>query len=201
MVRDLTNKLKVNHEDIENASREYSKKEDNERKYPIINSDDGYTFHDFSEGAYWAINVFSEISSDSKIEKKLLWLDDLRNPFLNTEGLVPKEKCVINWVLNYEQFTEWIEKFGLPDIISFDHDLADEHYTPEEYWHDYQLSKEYQDSREYTEKTGKDCANWLIEYCMDNNKELPICYIHSANPVGADNIRFLLSNFREKYKI
>ena len=55
--------------------------------------------------------------------KNLLWLDDIRNPFLNEEGKVPTDKngeyYNINWVLNYEQFVKWIEIFGLPDAISF----------------------------------------------------------------------------------
>ena len=126
----------------------------------------------------------------------ILWLDDYRNPFLNYGGRVPKEEGEIHWVLNYQQFTAWIQKYGLPDIISFDHDLAPEHYTPKEYWKDYQLSKEYQEKQNYKEKTGKDCANWLIEYCMDNEKELPKYYAHSANPVGRDNILNLLNNYK-----
>lgn len=128
---------------------------------------------------------------------KILWLDDLRNPFLDIEGKVPKEEGIIEWVLNYEQFTQWINKFGLPDIISFDHDLADEHYTPKEYWDDYQLSKEYQEMQNYIEKTGMDCAKWLVDYCIDNNKNLPIFYVHSANPPGADNIKGILNNFNK----
>jgi len=126
---------------------------------------------------------------------KILWLDDIRNPFLNVEGKVPKEKGIIEWVLNYQEFVEWITKFGLPDIISFDHDLAYEHYTPEEYWDDYELSKEYQESKKYTEKTGLDCAKWLVDYCMDNDMKIPKFYVHSANPVGADNIRNYLLNY------
>jgi len=135
--------------------------------------------------------------------RKLLWLDDLRNPFIDTEGKVPPIHSVVEWVLNYEQFVQWIEKFGLPDIISFDHDLADEHYTPEQYWSDYQKSKEYQESQNYQEKTGMDCAKWLVDYCIDNNLKLPTFYIHSANPVGADNIKFYLQNYLKyeaKYK-
>jgi len=136
--------------------------------------------------------------------RKLLWLDDLRNPFIDTEGKVPPIiDSVVEWVLNYEQFVQWIEKFGLPDIISFDHDLADEHYTPEQYWSDYQKSKEYQESQNYQEKTGMDCAKWLVDYCIDNNLKLPTFYIHSANPVGADNIKFYLQNYLKyeaKYK-
>ncbi len=137
------------------------------------------------------------------LNETLLWLDDIRNPFINIEGKVPKKEdgkdYNINWVLNYEQFTQWITKFGLPAAISFDHDLADEHYTPEYFWDNYQESKKYQDwkANQYKEKTGKDCANWLVEYCMDNNKELPEIFVHSANPVGADNIRHLLQNFKK----
>jgi len=31
--------------------------------------------------------------------------------------------------------------YGLPDAISFDHDLSSEHYTPEYFWDDYEASK------------------------------------------------------------
>ena len=42
-----------------------------------------------------------------------LFLDDIRKP--------PD----VDWfiVRNYNQFIDWIDKNGLPDIISFDHDL------------------------------------------------------------------------------
>jgi hypothetical protein len=127
--------------------------------------------------------------------KTILWLDDLRNPFLDLEGKVPKEIGTIEWVLNYEQFVQWIQKFGLPTVISFDHDLADEHYTPEEYWYSYEVSEAYQQKQVYQEKTGMDCAKWLVNYCMDNNYKLPKFYVHSANPVGATNISSLLNNY------
>ena len=100
----------------------------------------------------------------------LLWLDAIRNPFLNVEGKVPTEYFDIVWALNYEQFTAIIEKFGLPDGISFDHYLADE-------------------------KTGYDCAKWLCYYCAEKGLPLPRCYVHSVNPVGADNIKNYLNNF------
>mgnify|MGYP000270099518 CR=1 FL=1 len=41
--------------------------------------------------------------------RKILWLDDFRNPFLNIEGRVPDEKGVVEWVLNYDEFVQWIE--------------------------------------------------------------------------------------------
>lgn len=136
----------------------------------------------------------------------LLWLDDERNPFVNTdfvltsplsEDIEPNEVNII-WVINYNQFVEWINKNGLPEIISFDHDLAKEHYVPKELWSDYQKSKEYQNNQQYKENTGFDCAKWLTDYCITNNLRLPLCYVHSFNPVGSDNIRNLLNNFNEK---
>lgn len=155
---------------------------------------------DYSEGANEPYKLYSCIEFIKVAELLLrkdviLWLDDVRNPFLNIEGKVPKGPSSIEWVLNYEQFTQWIEKFGLPKVISFDHDLADEHYTPEKYWNNYELSKDYQEAQNYTEKTGMDCAKWLVEYCMDNNEPLPTFYSHSANPVGRDNILGLLNNY------
>lgn len=133
--------------------------------------------------------------------KKLLWLDDLRIPqqFYDVWAIKGNDVEVI-WVKSYEEFTRWITDNGLPDAINFDHDLADEDYTPQEYWSDYAKSKAYQDSRVYKEKTGMECAKWLVEYCLDNSCKLPKYAVHSANPVGADNIRGLLSNFIEVQK-
>ena len=53
--------------------------------------------------------------------KKLLWLDDLRNPVDYVVG-----DYDISWVKNYEQFCTFINENGLPDIICFDHDLGEE---------------------------------------------------------------------------
>lgn len=125
-----------------------------------------------------------------------LFLDDIRHNYDALQMLgyvIYKEEWSI--VRNYQEFTEWITNNGLPQIVSFDHDLADAHYTPQEYWVDYHKSKEYQDSLIYEEKTGLDCAKWLIEYCLENNLELPKYLVHSANPVGRDNIFYLLRNF------
>lgn len=147
-------------------------------------------YYSFSKGLR-----YSDISNEKK--DVILWIDDIRNPFINTEGKVPAGSDNIEWVLNYEQFVQWIEKFGLPKIISFDHDLADEHYTPKEYWDNYEESKKYQESKEYKEKTGVDSAKYLVDYCLDNSCELPVFHVHSENPVGADNIRSILNNFNK----
>lgn len=88
----------------------------------------------------------------------------------------------------------------MPLLISFDHDLADEHYTPQEYWDDYDKSKAYQESQSYKEKTGLDCAKFLVEFVESNNKVLPQFLSHSANPVGRDNILNYLQNAQKHLK-
>ncbi|MDQ0066004.1 cyclic-phosphate processing receiver domain-containing protein [Chryseobacterium lathyri] len=77
---------------------------------------------------------------------------------------------------------------GLPEMISFDRDLADIHYLKP-------------DSDEYAEKTGYECAKWLIEYCMDHYLDLPKFYCHSMNPVGKENILSLLKNCNGYFQI
>ena len=53
------------------------------------------------------------------------------------------------------------------------------------------------DYNNFTEKTGYHCGEWLIEYCKNNNLTLPKWFVHSANPVGSENIKKLLSSFNE----
>ena len=111
-----------------------------------------------------------------------LFLDDVRNPnkFL---------KDVRTWIVarNYSEFTETIRRNGLPKFISFDHDLADEHYT--------QHSTDYRGCKE---KTGYHCALWLIEYCMSLSESLPEWQVHSMNPVGKMNIKLVLEAQRNR---
>lgn len=135
-----------------------------------------------------------------------LFLDDIRH-YNDTANSAPVHlkpmyrKLVWIIVRSYHEFVAYIEKNGLPTRVSFDHDLALEHYTLEEYWETYEKSKEYQESIEdsYKKKTGKHCAEWLVQYCLDNKLDLPEYYIHSMNPVGADNIKSVLNNY-EKLK-
>ena len=116
---------------------------------------------------------------------KKLFLDDIRMP-VEAKNLVPVQFNKLYWeddwhiVRSYKEFTNWISFHGIPDLISFDHDLADfQQFSPE------QLS---------VEKTGLDCAKWLVDYCLDNDLSLPDYIVHSANPVGKKNIEGYLSN-------
>ncbi len=47
------------------------------------------------------------------------------------------------------------------------------------------------------EKTGRDCAHWLVGYCQDNNVPLKLVSVHSHNPVGTSNIQSLTNGFKQ----
>lgn len=98
---------------------------------------------------------------------RLLWLDDYRDP-LAPEGWlafspIPLADLQVTWVRNYDEFCKSLVEDGLPDAVCFDHDLGEE-------------------------KDGKDCANFLVDYCLDNHRPLPKFASQSANPTGRENI-------------
>lgn len=116
-----------------------------------------------------------------------LYLDDIRTP--KTEG----------WdiVRNYEDFVTWITKNGLPDEVSFDHDLGREHtmyFFNNGGWENPPNPQE----TEFDKKTGYDAAKWLCDYCWTNGLPIPPWNVHSANPVGRDNITSLLKSFEKR---
>jgi hypothetical protein len=47
------------------------------------------------------------------------------------------------------------------------------------------------------EKTGFDCAKWLVNYCLERNLDLPEYFIHTMNPIGAENIKSLFENYKK----
>jgi hypothetical protein len=129
-----------------------------------------------------------------------LFLDDNRQPnaFL---------KDIRTWVIvrNYNEFVKTIKERGLPDFISYDHDLSWEHYPLSELKEDLKRYGTFSPAREipyntFKEKTGYDAAKWLIEYCQEKELQLPEFQVHSMNPVGAENIRKLLEGFKNHQK-
>jgi len=81
------------------------------------------------------------------------------------------------WVIarSFDEFVMIIEEMGAPAEISFDHDLG------------------WDDENKCEAKNGYDCAKWLVEH----NIMLENFNVHSANPVGRDNIISLLNNYKE----
>lgn len=118
-----------------------------------------------------------------------LFLDDKRNPVhcisymhyrIGRKNPIYLEN---EWVIcrNYTSFVNTIESMGLPDFVSFDHDLDFEHYQA-------YMDSDDLDYGAFTEKTGYDCAKWLVNYCLDHKLSLPDYAIHSMNPIGSGNI-------------
>jgi len=131
---------------------------------------------------------------------KKLFLDDMRQ-VKDACYYMPNAKLYWEegWdtVRNFGEFVDYITKNGLPDIISFDHDLADFHYEfkPEDY--DNMSEDEMNMKFGSMEKTGMDCAKWLVEYCLDKGVRIPEYHVHSANPQGKENIIFYLENAKK----
>lgn len=129
----------------------------------------------------------------------LLWLDDIRDPFSycpdGNSWLVfsPIEQPFeVVWVKSYNEFVNWITENGLPMACCFDHDLG----MGEVHEHKSMSKRALKRHRKISEcKTGYDCARWLVEYCIDNSKLLPLYNIQSANPVGKVNIDGLFKSF------
>lgn len=124
--------------------------------------------------------------------KTALYLDDQRTATTTIPGY---EEWKI--VRNYDQFVDYIKKNGIPDLISFDHDLAEEHMKD---YFDQMLNMgcQFPKYESFKEKTGLDCARWLIEeYCQPNNLLLKTCSVHSHNPVGATNIQSYINGFKK----
>lgn len=122
-----------------------------------------------------------------------IYLDDVRIP-LDEEWIV---------VRNYDEFVSKVSELGFENIttISLDHDLGES--AMEEYFNNvkpnYNLNYE-----NIVEKTGLDCAKWLINYYYDNNLDklrtngkilFPEVFVHSANPIGSANIMGYINNF------
>jgi hypothetical protein len=73
------------------------------------------------------------------------------------------------------------------------------------------VSPNYQlDYNNIKEKTGYDCAKWLVEHFYQTNQDrlnqdrftrrsvpvkFPTVYVHSANPIGSANIMGYINNF------
>ena len=80
-----------------------------------------------------------------------------------------------SWIVarTYGEAVDIVIERGFPNMVSFDHDLGDD------------------------QPTGKDFANFLINTDLDDNS-MPDNFqylVHSANPVGAENIRSVIDGY------
>jgi hypothetical protein len=113
-----------------------------------------------------------------------IFLDDIRIPSMShnvSKGLGVDYSNKDKWVIvrDYFDFIDLVDKnFDEIDLISFDHDIAC-----------------YKDGVEYT---GKSAVDYLIDYCLDNNKKFPDWYAHTDNTSGKRNIIGAILNYINK---
>lgn len=125
-----------------------------------------------------------------KKNKIYLYLDDVRIP---TEG---------EWqvVKNYDEFVAHIKLNGLEnyEVISLDHDLGES--AMQEYYTNTKPNFEL-DYKRINEKTGMDCARFLVAESMTTNIPLPQIYVHSANPIGSANMMGYINNYLRNQRL
>lgn len=95
-----------------------------------------------------------------------LFIDDERNP--ETIYLLGEYWTIAR---SSEQATNLVKEKGMPDAISFDHDLGEN-------------------------DTSIVFLKWLIEYALENKINwVPECFFHTQNPVGKQNLKSLVSSW------
>ena len=123
-----------------------------------------------------------------------LFLDDVRMPGDASWVRLPSARYDI--VRNYDEFVEFIQERGVPEFVSFDHDLAAEHYRDLMDQSANDMVNLHYDN--YEERTGYDCLKWLLDFCSNENLRRPIILMHTMNPVGRDNMRSLIANTKHR---
>ena len=111
------------------------------------------------------------------ITKYNLFLDDVRVPTDVTWANIPADQHY-SLVRSYKEFVDLITLRGVPKFVCYDHDLAD--------------------CDNIIEKTGYDCAQWLVAYCFfEKNIKHPPYVVHSLNPIGKQNIESYINSYNK----
>ncbi len=138
-----------------------------------------------------------------------MFLDDERMPSQVTWTWLPRDRS-FSIVRNYKEFVDHITMYGVPEFVTFDHDLADEHYEV--------MLKEVEASRHTAfvdddqgglnitfdygkEMTGFDCAKWLVDHCAKYEVPFPDYTVHSMNPIGRARIEQYIVNAKKHLNI
>ena len=115
---------------------------------------------------------------------KKIYLDDVRTP-------VDKDWTVVR---SYDEFVSTVMYIGLENIelISLDHDLGE---TAMAEWHRNVYHNYTLDYNNITEKTGMDCAKWLVDQWLEGSPVVEVV-VHSANAIGSANMMGYINNYR-----
>ena len=120
-----------------------------------------------------------------------LFLDDVRIPTHVKWVEIPANQHY-SVVRNYKEFVDLITLRGLPKYVCYDHDLSDCHYG-------HGLNNDEIPYNSYDEKTGYDCAKWLVNYCVDKGVKHPPYIVHSLNPIGKKNIESYIESYNKSF--
>lgn len=166
-------------------------------KQPILG--DYYTYNGERDNIDYGWEKNENTIKENNMENlTILWLDDQRDPYkyLNTksksatfarnkqfyDNLLKQYNANFVWVKNLYQFIDYIEKNGIPQFVSFDHDLNN------------RGGGEGLSDEQKINNNGVNCAKWLVNYCKQNNQPLPKFYVHSANPKHGPEINMVLTS-------
>ena len=126
------------------------------------------------------------------------------NLFLDDEREVKDVKWIdlplYHWVVvkSYDQFVSTIKERGIPSAVSFDHDLAEEHYKEYHVANDQKmLSFGVIRYHIFKEKTGYEAAKYLAEKCVATDTPVPEYYVHTLNNIGRLNIISVLEDAKK----
>jgi hypothetical protein len=112
-----------------------------------------------------------------------IYLDDVRTP-IDSDWII---------VRNYDEFISKVKEIGFENIelISLDHDLGDTAMTEwhRNVYHNYTLNYD-----NIVEKTGMDCAKWLVEQWLEGSPVVDVV-VHSANAIGSANMMGYINNY------
>ncbi len=147
------------------------------------------------------VNIDTQILYMGGKKRRCLFLDDVRVPanayLWDDKKTLQEGSGVSSWhwdiVRSYEQFVDYVETNGIPDVVSFDNDLFELSH-PDVSVED--LTKQFlmKDWENFPIKTGAHCAQYLVNKCISENKEIPEYYVHSANNAARPIIREILNN-------
>ena len=104
----------------------------------------------------------------------------------------------VEWLIvrNYEDFIHAVLTKGIPAFVTYDHDLSDQHYQPIT-----TLNQNNIDYTKYREKTGYECAQFLVNQCMNKTIKHPRFAVHSMNPVGRKNIVSYINSYNRSFSL
>ena len=133
------------------------------------------------------MNLFLD---DSKLPK------DVLNNMLLRIGNDANIYCNLEWeiVKDFREFVKFVENNGIPKVVSFAHDLVDEHY---EIMCACGSSEDFPDT--FNEKTGLDCAKWLVGHHILKGGAFPKILVHSMNPYGSERIKNYISKYTKQF--